>query len=129
MRMNPELEKYRVRSGLFKTEESEDFGLFFIPQDKQFLPPLKAMCAPLDDKEWLHVSVSLPNRCPTWSEMSKIKKLFFGEDSCAVQYHPAKKDYVNNHPYCLHLWVRVGEDIPMPPSIKVGIKELGEIKL
>jgi len=58
-----------------------------------------------DEREgWGHVSVSLPNRCPNWEEMRHIKNLFFGEDSIAVQFHPRKKDYVNLHEYCLHIW-------------------------
>ncbi|MCX7772945.1 MAG: hypothetical protein N2376_07530 [Clostridia bacterium] len=65
---------------------------------------------------WDHVSVSYSNRCPTWEEMSYIKDAFFGPDECVVQYHPAKSEYVNLHPYCLHLWRPQNEAIPMPPK-------------
>lgn len=47
---------------------------------------------------WDHVSVSFMNRCPTWAEMCKVKDLFFREDECCVEYHPAKSEYVNIHP-------------------------------
>lgn len=69
---------------------------------------------------WDHVSVSFPNRCPSWDEMCQIKDMFFDEDECVVQYHPAKKDYVNRHPYCLHLWRPQGVEIVTPPKILVG---------
>ena len=71
---------------------------------------------------WDHVSVSLKNRCPNWNEMNYIKDLFFGEDECVMQLHPPKKDYVNNHPYCLHLWKPQEQEIPRPPMLMVGIK-------
>lgn len=68
---------------------------------------------------WDHVSVSLPNRCPTWEEMCAIKDIFFNEDECCIEYHPAKKNYVNFHPYCLHIWKSQEKTIPTPPTIFV----------
>lgn len=53
---------------------------------------------------WEHVSVSLGNRCPTWDEMCFVKNLFWDEEDIAIQFHPAKSEYVNLHPYALHLW-------------------------
>lgn len=65
---------------------------------------------------WDHVSVSHKNRCCTWEEMCKIKDIFFYEYEWVVQYHPAKEDYVNIHPYVLHLWRPQNETIPIPPK-------------
>lgn len=70
---------------------------------------------------WEHVSVSRADRCPTWGEMCKVKSLFWDDDDCVIQYHPPKKDHINNHEYCLHLWRPIGIDLPMPPKIMVGI--------
>lgn len=76
---------------------------------------------------WEHVSVSPHNRkqgsCPTWDEMCAIKDMFFEPEETVIQYHPPKSDYVNNHPYCLHLWRPIGQEIPRPPSIMVGLKQ------
>ena len=72
-----------------------------------------------DGGGWDHVSVSLPNRCPTWDEMCIIKDIFFREDECCVEYHPRKRDYVNVHKYCLHIWKPQDEIIPTPPKILV----------
>lgn len=69
---------------------------------------------------WEHVSVSLTNRCPTWEEMSWVKGLFFEDEEVVVQYHPRKSDYVNHHPYCLHLWRPTRDVMPTPPPITVG---------
>lgn len=72
---------------------------------------------------WEHVSVIPCNlkrkTCPTWEEMCQIKDLFFEEDECVVEYHPPKADYVNDHPYCLHLWRPIGQEVPRPPKIFV----------
>lgn len=72
---------------------------------------------------WEHCSVSIPTRCPTWDQMCAIKELFWNDDEECMQLHPAKKDYINNMPYCLHIWRPINEKIPMPPSIMVGFKK------
>lgn len=74
-----------------------------------------------DGMGWEHVSVSRSDRCPTWDEMCQIKAIFWDDDDCVVQYHPPRSEYVNNHKFCLHLWRPVGVQMPMPPSIMVGI--------
>ena len=65
---------------------------------------------------WDHVSVSLTNRCPTWEEMCFIKDLFFNESESCVEYHPRKEDYVNFHPFCLHIWKPQEQELPTPPK-------------
>lgn len=69
---------------------------------------------------WDHVSVSTPNRCPTWEEMCWIKGLFFEPEEAVVQYHPPASVYVNNHPYCLPLWRPHDHEIILPPTWMVG---------
>lgn len=70
---------------------------------------------------WDHVSVTPCNRkrqiCPTWEEMCAIKDMFFNPEETVVQYHPPKSQYVNNHPFCLHLWRpnTAGDEITLPP--------------
>ncbi len=72
---------------------------------------------------WDHVSVSFADRCPTWDEMCRVKDVFFSEDEYCVEYHPAKSEYVNQHPYCLHIWKPQNENMPSPPAWMVGIKK------
>lgn len=70
---------------------------------------------------WDHVSVSRPNRCPMWEEMCAIKDMFFYPEERVVQYHPPHSEYVNLHPYCLHLWKpNDGAELPYPPQNYVG---------
>lgn len=75
-----------------------------------------------DGGGWEHVSVSRRDRCPLWDEMCAVKALFWDDGDCIVQFHPPRSEYVNNHPYCLHLWrVTDGREFPLPPGIMVGL--------
>jgi hypothetical protein len=69
---------------------------------------------------WEHVSVSTARRCPNWIEMTFVKDLFWEDDETVVQFHPPKSQYVNVHPYCLHLWCPTDGHIRLPPTMLVG---------
>ena len=120
---------HRIRNGHFGSDETYgNNGAFFVPnalRKKVNDPPLKVIAS--DDEGWEHVSVSLPDRCPTWPEMCFIKGLFWDESDCVVQFHPPEREYVNNHMYCLHLWRPTGHDIPTPPGWMVGVRDLGVV--
>lgn len=117
-------EKYRLRSGPLGTDQDNgNNGAFFIPT-RPGQPPLKVIAT--DGAGWEHVSVSLPNRCPTWEEMCHIKSMFWDDEDAAMQLHHPRSDWVNNHRYCLHLWRPMnGASIPLPDSLLVGYKDLG----
>jgi hypothetical protein len=111
MRNLNELDNYRIKNhpaGL----GDEGNGAF-----KLFINGRSFFVLATDGGGWEHVSVSLRNqkRCPTWEEMCAVKDLFFHPDEVVMQLHPAKSDYINNHPYCLHLWRPIGKEIPLPP--------------
>lgn len=106
------LDKYR--KPLFGMMGDTGCGHFEIPFKSCVLTVIAS-----DGNDWDHVSVSLPNRCPNWNEMNHIKDLFFEEPECVMQLHPPKNNYVNIHPYCLHLWKPQKENIPTPPLYMV----------
>ena len=114
------LEEGRVRTGPFASDASFGFnGAFFV------LGPCGAdlkIIASSEGMGWEHVSVSLKNRCRNWPEMSFVKGLFWEDEEAVMQLHPPKSDYVNCHPYCLHLWRPLDAIIPLPSSIMVGPK-------
>jgi hypothetical protein len=116
----PELERGRLRGGRLASDISYGMrGAFLIngPCNAQ----LRVLSSGAwDNMDWEHVSVSLTNRCPNWPEMCFIKDLFWSDDEVVMQLHPAKKDYVNLHDYCLHLWKPTVLEIPLPPRIMVG---------
>ena len=74
-----------------------------------------------------HLSVSMPNRTPSWEQMCMMKDVFWNEDEVCMQLHPKKEEYVNNHNHCLHIWKPTTQEIPQPPSILVGIRH-GHLK-
>lgn len=113
-------EQYRLREGkqMASSEADGNNGYFIIPFESYEFRVIAS-----DGMGWEHVSVSLVNRAPNWREMCFIKSLFWDKDDCVVQYHPPESEYVNNHEHCLHLWKPIGKDIPLPPSILVGIKK------
>lgn len=115
------LNQGRVRQGTFASEDCDGFnGAFCI-----WIESKRVKIIASDGEGWRHVSVSLhdePRRTPSWSIMCRVKELFWDEDDWVVQFHPARSEYVNNHPGCLHLWQPTDEKLPTPPSIMVGIK-------
>lgn len=118
------LEAGRLRKGPTGSDPSwGPYGAFFVhgPCGCELL----IVSSGADETGWEHVSVSTPRRTPNWQEMSFVKDLFWNEDECVIQFHPPKSEYVNNHPYCLHMWRPTRESIPLPPRILVGIKALG----
>lgn len=83
-------------------------------------------CVASDGESWEHVSIHAYNtiqtkqRCPTWKEMSYIKRLFWDGGDVVMQLHPREAEYVNCHPHVLHLWRPTDSEIPTPPAILVG---------
>jgi hypothetical protein len=69
---------------------------------------------------WEHVSVSTETRTPTWAEMVRVKRLFWGDEDVVLQFHPRRSEYVNRHEHCLHLWRHTIAAIPCPPKELVG---------
>lgn len=109
--------KYRIRDGRLGSDDSiGNAGAFAIPnKGKVFFVIASDGCG------WEHVSVHIDGskKTPNWSEMCFIKDLFWDEEDCVVQYHPAKSQYVNTHPGVLHLWRPIKEKLPTPPIFMV----------
>lgn len=114
-------ENFRVTTGVMGTSaECGNNGLFIIKPIKHGEPSLKVIAS--DGAGWEHVSVSTNKRCPNWEEVSCVKAMFWGEEDLVVQFHPVKSQYVNRHPYCLHLWRKSGTNdfCETPPKVLVG---------
>lgn len=118
-------EKYRVLEGALCSEAQHgNNGLFRIGlsrPDEEEIQGFNIIAS--DGAGWEHLSISHQSRsrCPTWEEMAHIKDMFWEPEDCVVQFHPPESDYVNNHPFCLHLWRKIGAEFPRPPKILVGV--------
>jgi hypothetical protein len=106
--IHPQLEDFRcTHSVLGSSPKGTNYGYFELGQ-------LRVISSGSDDR-WEHVSVSCPDRCPTWEEMASIKAYFWSDDETVLQFHPRRSAYVSVHPYCLHLWKQRRKNHPLPP--------------
>lgn len=110
-------------SHLTTCQRDEDFDNHALGRFVLLTPTNRLMTVVASDGlGWEHVSVSLRDRCPTWEEMCWVKSLFWDEEEVVIQYHHAKSQAVNYHPYCLHLWKPLGVTLPIPDVVLVGPK-------
>lgn len=65
---------------------------------------------------WDHVSVSMPKKTPSWTDMEFVKRTFFKPDEAAFQLHVPTTDHISIHNHCLHLWRPIDAQIPLPPK-------------
>ena len=72
-----------------------------------------------DGKEWVHLSVARRTRLPTWEELKQVKEVILGDRWCA-QIFPPKAEYVNTHPYCLHLYSPADENYRPMPDFRIA---------
>lgn len=99
-------------------------GLFIIPHERVQNYEYRIIAS--DGFGWEHVSLTVAERnkkakrSPTWGEMCYIKAKFWGKDDTVLQYHPQESEYINRHPFCLHLWRPTNQEIPLPPKEFVG---------
>jgi len=116
------LQENRIREGQYASDESYGMAGGFRLIGPKGVMLLVMSSGTEDGTGWEHVSVTCQNRPPNWEEMCVVKDLFWAEDECVVQYHPPRSEYVNCHPYCLHLWKQASGAFPMPSSLLVGPK-------
>lgn len=77
------------------------------------LRAIVSACIEDDGRPWLHMSLSRADRLPTWDELREAKDLFIGRDRHAYQCLVPPSEYVNVHPFCLHLFAPVdGRALP-----------------
>lgn len=121
------IEEYRVVLGPMRSSVNYgNNGAFIIPKGRTEFTIIASDCKRADGRglpKWEHVSIHCTNgdknRTPTWSEMCFIKNLFWDEEDVVVQFHPKKTEYVNHHPYVLHLWRYRDGEFPTPPMIMI----------
>ena len=83
-----------------------------------------------DGLGWEHVSVHAANArnklfVPCWHDMCYLKDVFWDQEDVVMQLHPRSSEYVNMHASTLHLWRPIGQEIPTPHSILVGLRLKG----
>ena len=72
--------------------------------------------APPDYSGFDHVSVSRKGRVPNYSEMKRVKRIFFGPDEWAMELHAPPSRHINVNSNVLHLWRPTEKELPIPPE-------------
>lgn len=56
------------------------------------------------DRLLWHLSISHPDRYPSWDEICDARYSLLPDDVTMAQVLPPRRQYVNLHPNCFHLW-------------------------
>jgi len=73
-----------------------------------------------DNRAWLHVSFSFKNKTPAYKDMTHVKAIFVGPNRPAYMVLPRTIDHFNLHEHCLHLWVPLTGEDPLPDFLASG---------
>jgi len=113
--------RWRVRTGKLGSNETLGWnGAFIVPINGQLWQVIISDGTGMN-VGWRHLSATNAQRreVPPWDVMCRLKELFFADDAWVVQFHPPKDDYVNDHPFVLHLWEPLEEKLPVPSIVLV----------
>lgn len=75
---------------------------------------LRSLSTMKNGEKWIHVSVALPGRLPSWEELTKIKNEFLGRGVNALQVLASDDTHANLHFFCLHCWLPLQERSAIP---------------
>jgi hypothetical protein len=109
--------RWRIRNSQWASTDQDGWnGHFLVPLEGELWHVIIS-----DGEGWQHLSVTNAQKriMPGWHIMCRLKDAFFADDVWVAQYHPAKEDNVNDHPFCLHLWRPLEEKLPTPPYVFV----------
>jgi len=84
-----------------------------------------------DGQEWLHASIAHPDAMPTWEELKAVKVALIGAARFAYLVFPPAWQYVNQHPYALHVWARWDESdgAALPDFVGSWFARTGELSV
>lgn len=86
-------------------------AIFVSSQDLRVIESVMSADVYGDHRRWHHVSVSFPDRLPSWEDLLMVKRLFMGVETTALQVLPPARKHVNIHPFVMHLWRCLDGDV------------------
>jgi hypothetical protein len=121
------LEQGRIREGEFESPTGAPYGAFLIKR-KEDGARILIIADSGEITGWEHVSVSVSRKhrdkpqyeMPGWNLMCMVKDMFWEAEETVIQIHPPKADYINVHPFCLHLWKSKRQEYLLPPTELIG---------
>ena len=114
------LEPYRIARGPWASDRRKMDGAYLIPRRKVELRIIACDGTDPEAQGWEHVSVSLAHRTPTWEEMEFVRDLFWLPEDTVLQFSVPREQHINAHPFCLHMWRKIGATVELPPPILVA---------
>ncbi len=91
-------------AGWRKLESGYDGAVFEYSGIRGYMTVILSTARERDGRKWLHVSVAHPEKIPSWDTLKTVKTIFIGRNRVALQVLPSETEYVNHHPFCLHLF-------------------------
>lgn len=67
-----------------------------------------------DGVDWIHASISRPDRMPSYDELTLLHRAVFGTSGWSYQVFAPATEHVNIHEYALHLWGRADGEPELP---------------
>lgn len=64
--------------------------------------------------EWIHASVAVVDRDPTYRELALLHRAVFGRKRWSYQVFAPADEHVNIHEHALHVWGRVDGQAVLP---------------
>lgn len=110
-------ERWRIKTGPLSSDSPAGFnGAFLVPLEGEMWHVIIS-----DGMGWRHLSATNAQKkqLPSWRVMCRLKDAFFGDDAWVAQFHPPKDQYVDDHPFCLHLWESIDAQMPTPQIVQV----------
>lgn len=71
----------------------------------------KEPCGPQGQIRW-HLSIAHNRRYPTWDEIRDIRYALVPDEVMVAMFLPPRREYVNQHPYCFHLFEVIESEVP-----------------
>ena len=109
--------RWRIRTGKMGSDDTAGWnGAFIVPLEGHMWQVLIS-----DGMGFRHLSATNAQKSmlPSWNVMCRLRDYFFADDAWVMQLHPPKDEYINDHPYVLHLWESLNDPIPIPPNFMV----------
>jgi hypothetical protein len=97
-------DRWRIKKGAGQLDSNQTDGwngAFIVPLEGEMWQVIIS-----DQCGWRHLSATNAQKkqLPSWHIMCRLRDAFFPDDAWVVQFHPPKEDYIDIHPYVLHLW-------------------------
>jgi hypothetical protein len=109
----------------WRREQLDDNGAGAQWRSRNGLVVIESVLRYGDGRLWHHVSYSRAGRLPDHADTLAVRRAFIGESREAYSVWPPRARYVNEHPFCLHLWACL--DAPPDGAVLPDFRIVGTV--